>query len=296
MTIFKDVVDLLHNNDCVILPGFGAFVLKSKSASINGHEFIPPRKDISFNAMLKENDGLLVKHISKTRKTSYKKALSIVEEEIKSFNNRLSKDLIVQIDSIGIIELKDENNLNFNPDLSRNFDISSFGLKSFSKEPILKKESRKESQFISNSLLKNAAIFISVIGLSYFGYFNYSNYIDNEKLNNIAIAQSQILENVQAATFDLGDLPAINLSVSAPSIDQNSVYFSVISGSFRSKNNAQKQLNNLIALGYKASYTSINPKGLFRVAYARLKTRKEASSLISKIKLNGQDAWLLIEN
>ena len=296
MTIFKDVVELLHNNDCVILPGFGAFVLKNKSASIIGNEFIPPRKDVSFNAMLKENDGLLVKHISKTRKTSYKKALSIVEEEIKSFNNRLSKDLIVEIDSIGIFELKDENKLNFNPDLSINFDISSFGLQSFSKELILKKESRKERQFIANSLLKNAAIFISVIGLSYFGYFNYSNYIDNAKLNNVAIAQSLILENVQAATFDLGDLPAINLSVSAPSIDQNSIYFSVISGSFRSKNNAQKQLNNLIALGYNASYTSINPKGLFRVAYARLKTRKEAASLISKIKLNGQDAWLLIED
>ena len=293
MTIFKDVVELLHNNDCVILPGFGAFVLKNKSASIIGNEFIPPRKDVSFNAMLKENDGLLVKHISKTRKTSYKKALNLVEEEIKSFNNRLSKDLIVEIDSIGIFELKDENNLNFNPDLSINFDISSFGLQSFSKEPILKKVSRKETQFISDSLLKNAAIFISIIGLSYFGYFNY---IDNEKLNNIAIAQSQILENVQAATFDLGDLPAINLSVSAPSSDQNSIYFSVISGSFRSKNNAQKQLNNLIALGYNASYTSINPKGLFRVAYARLKTRKEAASLISKIKLNGQDAWLLIED
>ena len=112
----------------------------------------------------------------------------------------------------------------------------------------------------------------------------------------LILSESQILENVQAATFDLGDLPAINLSVSAPSINQNSIYFSVISGSFRSKNNAQKQLNNLIALGYKASYTSINPKGLFRVAYARLKTRKEAASLISKIKLNGQDAWLLIEN
>ena len=198
--------------------------------------------------------------------------------------------------TIGIFEFKDENKLNFNPDLSINFDISSFGLQSFSKEPILKKVFRKETQFISNSLLKNAAIFISVIGLSYFGYFNYSNYIDNEKLNNVAIAQSLILENVQAATFDLGDLPAINLSVSAPSSDQNSIYFSVISGSFRSKNNAQKQLNNLIALGYNASYTSINPKGLFRVAYARLKTRKEAASLISKIKLNGQDAWLLIED
>lgn len=299
MTIFKDIVELLHNNDCVILPGFGAFVLKKKSASIIQNKFIPPSKNVSFNSMLKENDGLLVKYISETRKTSYKKALNLVEKEVEAFNKKLTRDLLVEIESIGIFELKDENSLNFNPDLSINFDSSSFGLQSFLKDPLLKNiktESKKEISFVSNYLLRNAAVFISVMGLSYLGYFNYTNYIDTEKLNNIAVAQNQILKKVQAATFDLGELPAISLNVSAPAIDQSSVYFSVIAGSFRSKNNAQKQLNSLISLGYKASYTTINPKGLFRVAYARLKTRKEASSLISKIKGSGQDAWLLIEN
>ncbi|MBT4834421.1 MAG: hypothetical protein HOI37_05030 [Cryomorphaceae bacterium] len=299
MTIFKDIVELLHNNDCVILPGFGAFVLKKKSASIIQNKFIPPSKNVSFNSMLKENDGLLVKYISGTRKTSYKKALNLVEKEVEAFNKKLTRDLLVEIESIGIFELKDENSLNFNPDLSINFDSSSFGLQSFLKDPLLKNiktESKKEISFVSNYLLRNAAVFISVMGLSYLGYFNYTNYIDTEKLNNIAVAQNQILKKVQAATFDLGELPAISLNVSAPVINQSSIYFSVIAGSFRSKNNAQKQLNSLISLGYKASYTTINPKGLFRVAYARLKTRKEASSLISKIKGSGQDAWLLIEN
>ena len=299
MTIFKDIVELLHNNDCVILPGFGAFVLKKKSASIIQNKFIPPSKNVSFNSMLKENDGLLVKYISETRKTSYKKALNLVEKEVEAFNKKLTRDLLVEIESIGICELKVENSLNFNPDLSINFESSSFGLQSFLKDPLLKNiktESKKEISFVSNYLLRNAAIFISVMGLSYLGYFNYTNYIDTEKLNNIAVAQNQILKKVQAATFDLGELPAISLNVSAPVINQSSIYFSVIAGSFRSKNNAQKQLNSLISLGYKASYTTINPKGLFRVAYARLKTRKEASSLISKIKGSGQDAWLLIEN
>ena len=160
----------------------------------------------------------------------------------------------------------------------------------------VKRESKKDIQLVSSSILKNAAIFICLVGLSYIGYFNYTNYVNNEKLNNIALAQEEILKNVQAATFDLGELPLINLTVSASEVDQNSTYFSVISGSFRSKENAQKQLNSLINLGYNASYTSVNPKGLFRVAYARLKTRNEAASLISKIKGNGQDAWLLIEN
>ena len=299
MTVFKDIVELLHKNDCVILPSFGAFVLKKKSAKVIGNEFIPHAKNVSFNAMLKENDGLLVKHISRVRKISYAKAFNLVEDEVKSFKKKLYKDLLVEVKSLGIFELKNENNINFNPDFSINFDTSSFGLQSFSKELILKnvkEKSKNERSLISSSILKSAAIFIGLIGVSYFSYFNYTNYMDNEKLNNIAIAQEEILKNVQAATFDLGELPLISVTVSAPKVDQNSPYFSVISGSFRSKGNAQKQLNNLISLGYKASYTSINPKGLYRVAYARLKTRNEAASLISIIKGNGQDAWLLIEN
>ena len=39
MGIFKDVAKLLHSNDCVIVPNFGAFVLKSKSAYIEKNEF-----------------------------------------------------------------------------------------------------------------------------------------------------------------------------------------------------------------------------------------------------------------
>ena len=299
MTLFKDIIELLHNNDCVIVPGFGAFVLKTKAASIKGNEFVPPSKNVSFNSMLKENDGLLVKYISEIKKISYKKALIELEDEVNALNKKLSKDLLLEIPSLGIFELKNENTLYFNPDLSVNYDNSSFGLKSFLKEPILqviKKESRKEATLVSNYILRNAAIFISIIGLSYFGYFNYNSYIDTEKLKNIAIAQDKILKNVQTATFNLGELPAINLNVTAPIIKDNSIYYSVISGSFRSKNNAQKQLNNLISQGYKASFTSINPKGLFRVAYARLNTRNEAASLILTIKGDGNDAWLLIED
>ena len=170
---------------------------------------------------------------------------------------------------------------------------------SFVRKPIINISSKKASdkvQFDTNNLLRYAAIFISILGLSYFGYFNYNNYLNNEKLKNIAIAQEKILANVQTATFNLGDLPPININVTSPIVKDNSTYYSVIAGAFRSRRNAEKHLNTLIMNGYQASYTSVNPKGLFRVAYARLKTRKEAAELILKIKTSGQDAWLLIEN
>ena len=299
MGIFKDVAKLLHSNDCVIVPNFGAFVLKSKSAYIEKNEFFPPSKYVSFNSMLKDNDGLLAKHISSEKNISYKKSLKLISEEVISFKESLSKDLIIDTESLGIFELKEKETLVFNPDFSINFDNKVFGLKSFVREPLLSKisqESKKNNQFSSNVLLKYAAIAIAIIGFSYFGYFNYNDYLNNEKLKNIAIAQEKILENVQSATFNLGELPPININVTAPIVKDNSVFYSVIAGAFRSKGNAEKHLNTLIGKGYQASYTSINPKGLYRVAYARLKTRKEAADLISKIKTSGADAWLLIEN
>ena len=299
MSIFKDISHLLHSNDCVILPNFGAFVLKSKSAYIEENEFFPPSKYVSFNSMLKDNDGLLAKFISEERKISYKKSLKLILDEVKVLNEKLSEDLIFDTEYLGIFELKEKNTLIFNPDFSINFDSSVFGLNSFVRKPIINISSKRaadKSQFDTNNLLRYAAIFISILGLSYFGYFNYNNYLNNEKLKNIAIAQEKILENVQTATFNLGDLPPINVNVKAPIVKDNSTYYSVIAGAFRSRRNAEKHLNTLIINGYQASYTSVNPKGLFRVAYARLKTRKEAAELILKIKTSGQDAWLLIEN
>ena len=299
MTIFKEIYDLLHNNDCVIVPEFGAFVLKSHSAYIKDDAFYPPKKIISFNAMLDENDGLLVKHLTASRKVSYKKALKIINDEAQSLKNSLSVDKKIKIDPLGDIELSSENKLVFYPNESINFDSNSFGLKSFSKQPILKSVKKgvpSKTESTITPVLRYAAIFIALISFSYFGYFNYSNYLDNERIKNIAIAQDQILQNVQAATFNIGELPTISLKVTAPIENTNKIYFSVIAGSFRSKINAEKHLNHLISKGFKASYTAINPRGLFRVAYARLDSRKKAYSLIAEIKENGEDAWLLIED
>ena len=269
MSIFKDISHLLHSNDCVILPDFGAFILKSKSAYIENNEFFPPSKYVSFNSMLKDNDGLLAKFISEEKKISYKKSLKLILDEVKVLNEKLSEELIFDTEYFGIFELKERDTLIFNPDFSINFDSSVFGLNSFVREPIIRiksKETSEKTQLSTNNLLRYAAVILSVLGLSYFGYFNYNDFLNDEKLKNIAIAQEKVLENVQTATFNLGDLPPISINVTAPEINDNSTYYSVIAGAFRSKRNAEKHLNNLIVNGYQASYTSVNPKGLFRLS------------------------------
>jgi hypothetical protein len=299
MTIFIETQELLYQNDCVIIPGFGAFILKSHSAYIEDNIFYPPKKTVSFNSMLNENDGLLVKHLSSKKDISYKDSLRLIKNEVDAFQSKLFNTDSIEVEKLGVFKVSDEKNIVFSPNLLSNFSSNSFGLESFSKNPILSvvpKSSETSVASSLNSVFRYAAIIIFTLGVGYFSYESYNDFINNERLKNIAIAQDKILENVQSATFNIGELPKINLNVSSPVLNEDKTYYSVIAGAFRSKVNAQQHLNDLINKGYQASYTSLNPKGLFRVAYGRLETREQALSLISEIRVKGEEAWLLVEN
>lgn len=79
--IDKYIAELLKTNTRVIVPDFGAFMVKSSPGSTE--------KQVSFNDFLKYNDGLLINHIAKKE--------SIVKEEaqkkVKAFVDDIQKEL-----------------------------------------------------------------------------------------------------------------------------------------------------------------------------------------------------------
>ena len=70
------ISDLLYRYECVIIPDFGAFLTNSVSAQIHEstHTFYPPKKVISFNEQLKNNDGLLANYIASIEKIPFETA------------------------------------------------------------------------------------------------------------------------------------------------------------------------------------------------------------------------------
>ena len=66
MIIANYISDLLYRYDCVIVPDFGGFVANRIGAQVNNftHTFSPPTKQITFNGLLKHNDGLLANYIA----------------------------------------------------------------------------------------------------------------------------------------------------------------------------------------------------------------------------------------
>jgi cell division septation protein DedD len=74
------------------------------------------------------------------------------------------------------------------------------------------------------------------------------------------------------------------------------VFYSVIAGSFRSHDNAEKKVVALEAEGYPAALAQVNPEGIHRVAYGRYTSKKEAINMLYFLKYTlEEEAWYLEE-
>ena len=145
---------------------------------------------------------------------------------------------------------------------------------------------------------------IGVIGISLIGaaYYFGDQYVADEKAKAAEMAQKKIKSNVQKATFDLGALTEVNVTLEAnPEVIEVAPlaqpYYSVIAGSYRSMENAEKKLAQLQAEGFDAAFTEVNPEGLHRVAYGRFTSKREALNLHNYIRFAlKEEAWYLEEN
>ncbi len=124
------ISNLLKENDCVIIPGFGAFIAREISASYDARKqvYLSPGKELSFNALLKEDDGLLVNHISRSKELSYAQAMHMVSERVKEANTLLAQGKLVHITEIGTFSTSDEGKIEFNPESLRYNHLSFYGV------------------------------------------------------------------------------------------------------------------------------------------------------------------------
>src|SRR5690606_6978660 len=113
MAIATHISDLLYRYDCVILPGFGAFLTQKESAHYNENAkaFYPPKKRISFNSQLKKNDGLLANYIADNRGIKYSEAVYSIAEFVEKLNKQLAKKQTVNIENLDCLSIYAVGNL-----------------------------------------------------------------------------------------------------------------------------------------------------------------------------------------
>lgn len=319
MKIETYISQLLYRYQCVTVPGFGAFLTEMQPAQLNEstNSFFPPKKMVSFNSQIKNNDGLLANHIANSEKTSYGFAVSAIAFEILNWKKALEEDGILYLKNIGEIRLNSDNNLVFSPNQQNNYLTTSFGLSPFV-SPLVKRENfEKEIQRIeekepaalyadevrksSNSYLKYAAIFVLGLGITgSIGYPLYQQEIASQTLVVESTVQKKVQNKIQEATFMIQNpLPAVTLSVDTSKTEEvdKTMPYHIIAGAFRSEKNAKKAYNQLIKNGYEARMLDENKHGLFPVLYGSYATMGEAVKAQKEIqKAENPDAWILIEN
>jgi hypothetical protein len=310
MKIENYIAQLLYRYQCVTVPGFGAFLTEIQSAQLveSSNSFFPPKKLISFNAYLKNNDGLLANHIAQTEKTSYEYAVSAIQYEVFNWKKTLQETGVFSIKNVGDFCLNADRNLIFTPYDQTNYLSSSFGLSPFV-SPMVKREifeqqleALEETEIIhlvpehknKYTFLKYAAIFVLGLGLTAtVGYPIYQNEIETQKIIVETAVQRQVQNKIQEATFFIeSPIPAVTLTVK-----EGKLPYHIMAGAFRDEANAQRVFEDLSEKGYKAKRIERNKHGLYPVLYGSFTTYTEAEKLKNEIRAKeNPQAWILIES
>ena len=200
MKFDKYVKDLLYRYDCVVLPNLGAFITRNISAKIDesSNVIYPPSKHISFNAQIKENDGLLANHIAIVENISREKAVKKIDKKILSYNKTLNNGELVKFKDIGSLSLKNDKYI-FNPSNNVNFLSSAFGLFEFSASKVNKNAVDKNFKF--NTYYKYAAVLIITLFIGGSLITNYLNDINVSNQISYKKAEKEIEDKIQKATF-----------------------------------------------------------------------------------------------
>lgn len=334
MNLYNDVYQLLRENDCVIIPGFGGFVANYSGAQIdlNSQEFNPPCRKIAFNQSLNSNDGLLINHISGTRNLAWSAASGYVAEFVNEINASLSTGQSVVFDQLGKFT-RNSDSLVFTPFENNALLDDAYGLTSFNfpmlqnaskareiqKAPVLSKTKEAKSTRPKRSLkpiaigLTAAAAITGLVAVSiHFGWFTQDNknngFANVVPVENITkpVENKETVKTVKPVKSETETVkvekkaivektePVVN---EKPEIKTNNQFKShIIAGSFSEMENAEILKNQFVASGFESQILSA-PNGMFRVAVKSYSNSSQASAELSSLReqTGNQSLWVLNE-
>lgn len=134
ISMIEHIEYLMLSNDCVVVPGFGAFIAQYTSSHncAQNSTFTSPKRSISFNASINHNDGLLANSIAKKASIPYAEALKQIEKSTTICRQALSDGSEVPFGRLGFFINNGEGHIEFFPFHHELANDDFFGLQSFS--------------------------------------------------------------------------------------------------------------------------------------------------------------------
>lgn len=318
----KHIIELLKNNQCVVLPGFGGFILKSVPSSIHQTTIFPPSKQIAFNGSLVHDDELLTGALMNAYALAYEQAKNSVLSYSNELNYTLRKEQHISLKQIGAFSVGANNQIVFKPFISSVVDKDAFGLGKFHLKPITKNliakeqkpgtkafaeaiknerkiKSRKQSKLPVVGLISSVLLMAGIFGLMatntsiptstthQAGFvellFPNDTFVESFDNSVVRFSESAILPSDQKEGYQTGSLFSIKNEDLAPG------YYIVV-GSYASLQNAERMENAMFAKG-QDTYILPSGKGLYRVCMFADQNLLAAKTILSE--QNIKDAWLM---
>lgn len=299
MEIIEHIEYLLMDNDCVVVPDFGAFICQNVPATCVDGTFCPPSRKVSFNGALTHNDALLANALMSDSGCSYNAAVEMIAADVKAIKDKLIENQHIEFGSLGSFSYSETGCLVFEPgEASTVVNMMNFGLPTFTVENAQPAEEETEVQsgfvhFRKNVIRVAASIaVIIVMALTLTTPISVDSYPDKAAVATIT-AVNPVKREVKTVAKPQSADQKVAATVEVAKPEAHRTKYSVVIASLRS----YEQAWQFVEASPEKGLTIIDaPRGssVYKVALASGETREEMDAYV---KENGvaekyPDVWV----
>lgn len=309
---------LLHQNDCVVVPELGGFILNHLPAVYDEKEkrYYPARALPFFNKQLQSNDGLLAGALTKSQGIDYQEARKLIHGFVTQVKESLEGKRPYSMPGLGEFQPNHEGQITFFPDKHTNTAIETYGLDSFSIKPLLK-PARLQREALAPIRKKSKTWFtlVSCMAIIAFGgwWVNQSvqtpygaqwgvlNPFKVEEKVEVKV-EEEVVDSIQKTEEDPVALETETLNTDSEPLtfdsrplttNGDSIYYIVV-GAFKNENKAARYERELKTSGFSACSYSGGDSPWVRVCAEKHDKRFEAEERLSFIRGSANpQAWIL---
>ena len=137
-SIIEHIEYLMARHDCVVVPGWGAFIANHCPSRYDEGQGVlrRPYREVGFNADVIHNDGLLIQSIVRREGMAYDDAARLVADSVAAYRQQLAADNEVSMGRLGYFRRNDGRFIEFVPSSHASDSDGYYGLKDVSIKPV----------------------------------------------------------------------------------------------------------------------------------------------------------------
>jgi len=179
-SIIEHIEYLITRHDCVVVPGWGAFIANYSASDYDAVNEVMsrPRRSIGFNASVSHNDGLLAQSLMRREGLEYNEAMKFIADSVTTFRQQLALDCEVSMGRLGYFRRNEGRFIEFVPFFHANGSDQFYGLDDLDikdvatlerdaavEETVATADAPRERNLFSRKVVRTAASVAVVVGL-----------------------------------------------------------------------------------------------------------------------------------